>query len=421
MFRTHQGPTSLRRLPVRRRGNYSLMLAAAVVTLLGFGALSIDIAYMRLSAAQAQDVADAASQAALIVLRNTGSTASATAAAERVVALNRVAGEAPSMPSITFGQWEDGVGFGPAAGVPHAVRVEVAREGGASIPLLLARIWDKDDFQVRATATSATRSFQIAFVLDITGSWGENKFRDAREAVLASLDMLTESASGVDEVGMTLFTNRYGWEYTPFTQIAIPANAAAMRTEWEKLNIASKAPVGTFNANTTDGVNCDSTYGNDFNSPQVGGCYPDMPREYTDEPGTDHSTGVLLAQDMFENSTSGAVYRAMLVITDGKPNNLGATSGNIRASQGYVEDRWREYKGPVPRTVGEIRTASITATEQLWNNLEVHTWAVSLVVDDPILDGMVQGDGYKVLVSNSNQLVEVLTGIISEMPLAIVE
>lgn len=416
MLRTPKG-----RFSRDRRGNYSLMLAAAVITLLGFGALSIDIAYMRLSAAQAQDVADAASQAALIVLRNTGSTVSATAAAQRVVDLNAVAGQPASMPVIEFGQWEEGVGFGSAATVPHAVRVEVAREGSGSIPLLLARIWEKDDFEVRASAISATRSFQIVFVLDITGSWGETKFADGRAAVLASLDMLTESASGVDEVGMTIFTNRYAWEYTPFTQIAIPANATATRTSWEKLNIASKAPVGTFNSSPTDGVNCDSSYSNDFNSPVAGGCYPDMPREYTDEPGTDHSTGVLLAKDMFQTSTSGAVYRAMLVITDGKPNNLGATSGAIRESQGFVEDRWVEHKGPVPRTVAEIRTASIAATEDLWNNLEVHTWAVSLVVDDPILDGMVQGDGYKVLVSNSSDLVEVLTGIISEMPLAIVE
>lgn len=421
MLRTGR-PLKLRGVTTRhRRGNYSLMLAAAVIALLGFGALSIDVAYMRLSQAQAQDVADAASQAALIVLRNSGSTVAAQAAAQRIVSMNKVAGQAPEMTRIEFGQWEDGVGFATATGVPHAVRVEVARQGSGSIPVLLARIWGKDDFEVAARATSATRSFQIIFVQDITGSWGESKFRDAREAVLASLDMLTESASGVDEVGMTIFTNRFAWEYTPLTQIAIPANAAAVRAKWEKLNIASKAPIGSFNANPYDGVNCDTTYGNDFNSPQVGGCYPDMPREYTDEPGTDHSTGILQAKQMFEESSSGAVYRAMLVVTDGKPNDLGASSGAIRASQGYNETRWREYKGPVPRTKAQIRTASIAATLDLWNNLQVHTWAVSLVEDDPILDGMLRGDGYKVIVSNSNQLVAVLTGIISEMPLAIVE
>ena len=66
---------------------------------------------------------------------------------------------------------------------------------------------------------------------------------------------------------MTIFTNRFAWEYTPFTQIAIPANAASVRADWEQLNIASKAPIGTYNANPTDGVDCDGTYGNNFNSP----------------------------------------------------------------------------------------------------------------------------------------------------------
>jgi hypothetical protein len=400
------------------------MLAAAVIALLGFGALSIDVAYMRLSQAQAQDIADAASQAALIVLRQTGDQAQAQDAAMRVINDNAVAGQPPDLVQITFGNWDDQAAspaFTVDPVVPNAVRVTVGREGGSAIPVLLARIWDYEDFEVRATAVSATRSFQIIFVLDITGSWGEAKFADARDAMIAAHGMVTESASGVDEVGMTIFTNRYAWEYTPLTQIAIPANAAAIKTEWEKLNIASKAPVGAFNANPFDGVNCDGTYANDFNSPQVGGCYPDMPREYTDEPGTDHSTGVLLAKQMFEESSTGAVYRAMIVITDGKPNDLGAASGAIRIAQGYTEDRWREYLGPVPRTKGDIRTATVAATLDLWNGLDVHTWAVTLVQDDPMLDNMLRGDGYKVIVNDSSQLTAVISEIISEMPLAIVE
>lgn len=407
-----------------RRGNYSLMLAAAVITLLGFGALSIDVAYMRLSQAQAQDIADAASQAALIVLRQTGDQTQAQDAAMRVINDNLVAGSAPDMVEITFGNWDDSAenpAFTVDPVVPNAVRVTVGREGGNAIPVLLARIWDFEDFSVRGTATSATRSFQILFVLDITGSWHENKFADARDAMLAAHTMLTESASGVDEIGMVIFTGRYGWEYTPFAQIANPATAAAVRAEWEQLNIASKAPVGTYNTNTTDGVDCDTSYSNDFTNPVAGGCYPEMPREYTDEPGTDHSTGVLLAKQMFEESSTGAVYRAMIVITDGIPNTLLATSGQTREAQGYVESRWREYKGPVPRTVSEIRTATTDATLELWNGMDVHTWAVTLVKDDIMLDAMIRGDGYKVIVSSSDQLTQVISEIISEMPLAIVE
>jgi len=406
------------------------MLAAAVITLLGFGALSIDTAYMRLSQAQAQDVADAASQAALIVLRQTGSTDQAQGAAQRVVASNRVAGRDPDIVSIDFGAWDDtdpSPSFGPATAVPNAVRVTVGRQGTHAIPLMLARIWNFDSFDVQATATSATRSFQIIFVMDITGSWGEADYIKAHDATLVALDMVTGSASGVDTVGMTIFTNRYSWEYTPLTQIAVPANAAAVRDSWGKLNIASK---GGKDSNHNDGRSCalnpNSPAGavtskrNNFNVPP-GGCYPDMPREYTDEPGTDHSAGVELAKQMFQESDSGANYRAMIVVTDGRPNGLGAGSGKVRAAQHYVETRWREYQGPVPRSANDIRYASIDASQQLWDDLQVNTWVVTLVQDDWFMPAMVHGDGYYRRINKADELAAILAEIISEMPLAIVE
>lgn len=416
-------PHLTKRLRNDRAGNYSLMLATAVIALLGFGALSIDTAYMRLSQAQAQDVADAASQAALIVLRQTGEQARATDAAEQIISQNRVAGEAPVLLDITYGNWDDTIAdpvFTVDPVVPNAVSVTVGRVDGHAIPVLLARIWHVEDFGVRANAVSATRSFQIMFVMDITGSWGEAKYLDAREAALTALDMVSSSASGVDEVGMTIFTNRYAWEYTPFTQVAVPANAAAVRADWAKLNIASKGGTDT---DHDDGRSChlkSRANRNIFTHPD-GGCYPDMPREYTDEPGTDHSTGIGLARQMFEESSTGAVYRAMIVVTDGRPQGLGAASGTIRADQGYVEERWTEYVGPVPRTGAEIRAETIAATQAMWDDLQVHTWAVTLVADDWMLDAMVHGDGYKVIVSDSSQLADVISEIISEMPLAIVK
>jgi hypothetical protein len=402
-----------------RRGNYIMLFLVGVLVFLGFGAFTVDLGYMWMARAQAQDVADAAAQAALVVLRQTGNTETAEDAAEAVVAANEVAGEPPELMSIGFGVWDDTLDdpeFEADAERPNAVRVEVGRRDGQSIPYLLARLWGYDTFQVRARATAATRSVQLVLVLDITGSWEERRFANAREAVLLAHDMLTTSSSALDEVGMTIFTNRYAWEYTPFSFIADATTAEEMRDAWEVLNIASKA--GT-NADPYDGVACTSS-GNNFNSPP-GGCYPDMPREYLDESGTDHSTGILLAKEMFEEAESAARYRAMIVITDGTPADLKSISGNTRAAQGYVETRWREYVGPVPRSVSAIRTASIDATTDLWDELGVNTWAVSLVYDDPILTGMVQGDGYRVVTNDSAQLGAIIAQIISELPLALVE
>lgn len=407
----------------RRQANYTVLFAVSLAVLLAFGAIAVDTTYSRLAQAQAQDIADAASQAALIVLRQGGDTSAAEDAAARVVQANRVGGKAPQLEALAFGTWDDTDAhptFTPDDDNPNAVRTVVGRTGLHEVPTLLAFVLGHDSFPVRAFATSASRSFQIVFVLDITGSWGERDFGNARIAVVNALDTLSASASGIDRVGMSIFTNRYAWEYTPFSAIANSTVAATVRSEWSVLNIASKA--GT-DKNHYDGTDCKLKTGssiNDFSKPS-GGCYPDMPREYRDESGTDHSTGILLAKQMFEEGTVGASYRAMIVVTDGRPNDLGATSGASRQAAGYVETRWNEYLGPVPRTKDDIRYASIEATEDLWQDHQVNTWVVSFIENDWMMPEMVQGDGYFVRTSNSTQLSAILEQIISEMPLAIVE
>ncbi|MFH1465316.1 MAG: TadG family pilus assembly protein [Pseudomonadota bacterium] len=419
------GPTQIARARSRRRraGNYALLFAIALVVLLGFGALAIDTSYMLLAHAQTQDLADATSQAALIVLRQTGDQGLAEAAANEVLGQNRIAGESPSSVEVTFGTWDDTEAV-PSFVVdpvnPNAVRTTLGRSGADAVPFLLARLWGRETFNVSASATSATRSMQLIIVNDITGSWGERDFADSREAVLVALDMLAESASGQDQIGMTIFTNRYAWEYTPFTSISDPTAYAGVRADWELLNLASKAGQDSDHYDLRDCWLYSGTRQNDFSSPS-GGCYPDMPREYRDEPGTDHSTGILLAKEMFEDSTTGANYRAMIVVTDGRPNGLGAASGTQRAADGYSETRWNEYVGPVPRTVNQIRTASIDACDDLWDELRVNTWVVSFVAHDSMMPAMVQGDGYYVLTSDSGELAAILAQIVSEMPLAIVE
>ena len=410
------------RWPRRRRGgNYALIFAFVVPVLLGFGALALDTSYMLLAQSQSQAIADATSQAALVALRQTGDVDKATAAAEAVLEANLIVGKPASM-ELTFGTWDDtddNPRFDEDPTNPNAVRSLVTRRQEEAVPYLLARIWGHEDFDVGATATSATRSLQVIVVLDITGSWGERDFNEAREAVLVALDMLAESASDIDEVGMTIFTNRFAWEYTPLSTMADDAQASAIRADWEQLAVASKAGR---DENHRDGVDCRTHWGarlNDFSDPE-GGCYPAMPREYRDERGTDHSTGILLAKQMFEESGTGANYRAMIVVTDGRPNGFGP-AGTARGDDDYVETRWREYLGPAPRRTWDIRQATVSACRNLWSGLRVNTWVVSLVEHHAMMDDMPQGDGYYTLTQDSGELASILAQIVSELPLAIVE
>lgn len=407
-----------------RRGGHVLLAAFTVLVVLSMGALVLDIAFMLTARRQAQDVADAASQAAIVVLRQSGDPLEAEQAARTVVGLNRVAGRAAELITITFGRWVDthaNPRFEPDDVFPNAVRVEVGRVGGRSIPFLLATLFGYRDFEVVARSTSASRSLEFVIVMDITGSWNEGPFREARRAAVKALDMLRQAASEDDEIGMAVFTNRYGWEYTPFVHAIDTPSVEAVRAAWMKLNIASKAGIDTDNQ---DGRSCSvftDSRRDDFSDPP-GGCYPDMPREYSDEPGTDHSTGVLMARQMFEENTGqGARYRAMLVLTDGRPASLGSSSGNLRAADGYTETRWREYRGPVPKSQSNVRSTTIAATNALWDDYRVHTWVVSLIADDSMMHGMVHGDGYYIRTSDEDELEFLFSQIVSEMPLAIVE
>jgi Flp pilus assembly protein TadG len=412
-----------------RRGAYATLFALALVVILGFGALAIDVAYIRLAQMQTQDIADAASQAALYRLRRTGDLDEARAAAQAIVELNTVVGKEPEIESITFGLWDHTASpptFTETEDRPNAVRVAVSREEDNAVNLFLARLFGYQEAHVVREATSATRALHVILVMDITGSWSQSNFANARAAAVAFLDTLESSYGEYDMVGMSIFSGRYAWEYTPLRYIEDEVADGEARADWGVLNVASKGGTGrTFptecrlNSDSPSGVNSPR---NKFEAPYtVGGCYPDMPREYTDEPGTDHTTGITLARTMFEEQDDPTAFRAMVVLTDGIPNGLSATHGTYRGLLGYSESRWREYKGPVPHTTNNIKAQSVTLTQDLYDDLGVDTWVVSFVQHDAFMEDMPQGIGYYVNTSSSAALTGIFTDIANSLPMAIVQ
>ncbi len=404
--------------PARRRGFYATLIALSIFVMFGFGALAVDVSYMRLSQSQAQDVADAASQAAAIILRRTNDPSKAEAISERVVSMNKVGGAPPQIEGFTFGTWAEAEGvrgsFTPGTLDPNAVRVSVGRRGNTAIPLLLAPVLGYDNFAVRASATSASRNVHVVLVMDITNSWNPKNFEYARAAAVRFFDTMSASAGPYDKIGMSVFTGRYGWEFTPLTRMR-DAEALGIRDQWAEMKTASKSGTGTNWPST-----CSTNTTNNFNSP-VGGCYPNMPREYTDEPGTDHTTGIEMASLMFDTDTDPAAERVMVVLTDGIPNGLSSGHGTLRQNQGYVESRWREYKGPVPHSTSQVQTKSNALTAELWSRMRVHTYVISFVQDGSFMHTMPKGQGYYTLTSSASAIVEIFEDIANSLPLAIVE
>jgi hypothetical protein len=383
----------------QRTGSYNAMLGFLLPVAVGFAALAVDTSWLRLAESQSQDVADAAAHAALVELRHTGSTARARSAAEMIIDENRIGGAHGTMGAMEFGFWDRETGqFDTSVLRPNAVHVHVGRYEARPLDLHFAKIWDRNTAVVDAAATAATRSLHVVLVMDVTGSfWAE--IHHARDAAIAFLEVLEDTHGEDDMIGMSIYTYKFAWEWTPMFFLSDPGDVALAKAQWAQLNVASK-----------------DVYGDDF---ATGGKYPQMPREYADEPGTDHHVGIVLGRQMIVEQLDPFAYRAMVVLTDGDPNGLGVST--MRDTAGYVETRWRQHVGPTPHSDADIEAASVAQAQSAYDQDDIHVWTVSFRANREYLSVMPQGDGKFYFTTDAAELTPIFEEIANSMPLLIVK
>ena len=235
------------------------------------------------------------------------------------------------------------------------------------------------------------RPLQVVVVMDVSGSF-EDDIGLVADASVDLLDALSAEGQGADRIGMAVFNYRYAWEWTPLLSLADAEPVAAARTQWATLAVASK-----------------DVHGDDW---ATGGKYPQMPREYSDEAGTDHHVGLVMARTMLTEVWDPAAFGAVVVVTDGDPNGLNTASN--RATRGYEESRWREYAGPVPHSVADIEAASV-AEAVAAHDEGVHVWTVSLRARRPFLADMAQGEGVHHATEDAADVAGILDGIAADL------
>lgn len=394
-----------------RRGSYAALFGVSTTALLGFCAFAVDIALIRLADLEIQAIADTAAHSAVSQLRRTANESHAKEMAEMQIGRNTVAGMSPTPTSVEFGRYEGGA-YATGGSRVNAVRVTVE----APVPLTFGSFfWGRESVVVEATATAATRALHTVVVMDITNSWNWKQFEDARLGAVAVFDQVTATAGPNDRLGMVVFTGQYGTEYTPLLPIA-DALAGPTRDEWANLRTASKG--GT--PSTVNG-SCALHGGDDknnFDAPP-GGCYPNMPREYRDENGTDHAVGIEMATRMFNEHLDPSVYRATIILTDGEPAGTGAHQQ--RAADGFEEDRWRSIFVGSRRGKEEVITESVDWAEKAWDTAEIHVWTVSYKAAATWMHDVAQGDGMHIRASTSADLVPIFNDIVESLPIALVE
>lgn len=231
----------------------------------------------------------------------------------------------------------------------------------------------------------------LMVVLDISTSWSQPYFGGVRDGMTELLDAMIARGVPGDRVALVVFSGRYADAMTTWTDT--PDAEATVAPVWSTLNVASRSGEGQpfpeeCLQNTTD------EFGN-------GGCYPQMPRSYSDEAGTDHSVGLTFASQWIADSP-GEGEGAVVMVTDGIANGLLETNGETRGAEGYVETRWPEFMGPVPHTWFEIEDESVALTAEIQATSGYSTFVVSIGESAAFLDDLATGVGTHVAVADAS-------------------
>ncbi len=199
-----------------RRGNYSILMGSLVFVIMGFAALSVDIALITLSELQAQAAADSASHAALVAYRQATTRSAGESlglnAASYVVGNSEVGLGTPQMDAIRFGLFDHQTQvfqFPPPTGNVNAVQVDVSRQGGNAVDLLLAPLLGVNTHSVQATSTTSQQQRAIMLVQDAScsmmGGGAGAAINVARTANTVFLDYLVDFPQDGDMLGIAQY------------------------------------------------------------------------------------------------------------------------------------------------------------------------------------------------------------------------
>lgn len=230
----------------RERGAIAVLMALMLTVIMGFAALGVDVAYIRLARMEMKTAADAAAHAGMSVLRMTkGNAGTAAAKAKLVASKNFVLGHAVTLDDedIVFGVWDyDTNTFVPGSTPINALRINGRKSDlsatAGTVKATLGRTLGITEANVAQTSFGAYRPRAMMFEMDITGSFLQAScaIDKAIAADLAFLDAMYNAASTKDRIGLDVFTGK-AYPYTPLQ--LIQTNYDAIKTDWEGDELSS--------------------------------------------------------------------------------------------------------------------------------------------------------------------------------------
>ena len=319
-------------------------------TFLGFAALAVDISLITMSELQAQATADSASHAALVAMRHSilvDPTEDARAAAAFMVARNQVGLGTADLDAVRFGAYDrlnDTFCENCSDGYINAVQVELSREGGNAVNLLLAPIFGVMTHDVDADAITAQQERAIMLVQDFSCSMEEGAYPRpidvSRYANHLFYEYMVRNAQQGDMLGATGYAewapSEGGGRATSVEGSAEYWNADAPPDPWGRLTLLDTAANLTYMRDRIAAI-CSPTHGCPLDALTYTTTEMIPPIQDIDAEGgigrcTNPQIGMLQAVKQLAENTDSTYFRGMVVMSDGKFNCQGGNSGAISAA-----------------------------------------------------------------------------------------
>jgi len=356
----------------QRRGNYSLFMGVFATTIVGFGALGVDLSYIAMTSSQAQAVADAASHAALIAYRTSEArstsarVAAGQAAAQYYVDSNEVGlGTHGDLDDVVFGIFNPDTGRFSAGAQPYnAVQTTVSRDGGNGLQLFFAPILGHEVAHVSQRGVTAANPREILVVVDRSCSMQSPRSDPGWEGVRDALTVfgryMVDHQVPKDRLGITTFNTR-GDVWDPLRYV--DGNEASILSKWSSWGSCGRHPRYWW-----------TYYG------------------YACSGGTNQAAGIAPAVQLLTGSGNELAFKAIIVVSDGNPSSSGYRSAFLSAA----EDAWAE---------------------------DIHVWTVGFgaSINDGLMQAATKGVGTYYRLPTSDGLEGVMLDIARSIPVTIAD
>lgn len=411
--------------PARRArgGNYAVLFGVSMIGILGFAALAVDMSWLLLADNQAQNAADAAAHAGLIVLRNERDQTQAYDVAEAVLGMNTVVGDSVVVDSgttIEFGGWDfNAKTFDPGAAFDNAIRVSVARNEASSdgaVGLLLMPLLGRNTGNVWAQAISALRAREIMVALDISITWwnygGETEhFEGAREALLGLLEYAWNDGSPFpgDQLGLVVYTGD-PVEYAPMGYVA--SEYASWYADWDDDENDSTQGLERCNSHYYPWSTAYRDY--DFETSMIDCSYPRVESANPLYPGTDIAGAIDLAAASLNALGDTEALKSIILLAEHSADCESVTLGSMTGTWTYSS---------------ACNTAAHTASRQAANRAaadDISIYVMSFNQDNiglhrNRLRSLIKGRGFFASTDDATDLPDMMESIALDIPIALVQ